>query len=151
LPVIAHAGLIRTATADDAPCLAELSGMLGYPVSSEAMRLRLERLLGEDGEIVLVAEQPPGTVVGWLHGSEQELLESGARCEILGLVVDEVHRRQGIGRALVAAVEAWALQRGLQQVAVRSNIARIESHGFYEHLGYIRTKTQHAYRKALGR
>lgn len=119
-------------------------------MSSEAMRLRLERLLSEDGEIVLVAEQPAGTVLGWLHGSEQELLESGTRCEILGLVVDEVHRGQGTGRALIAAVEAWARQRGLQQVAVRSNIARIESHGFYEHLGYLRTKTQHAYRKALG-
>jgi GNAT superfamily N-acetyltransferase len=119
-------------------------------VSSEAMRLRLERLLNEEGEIVIVAEQRGGTVVGWLHGSEQELLESGTRCEILGLVVDEVHRRQGTARALVAAVEAWARQRGLQQVTVRSNIARIESHGFYEHLGYIRTKTQHAYRKALG-
>jgi GNAT superfamily N-acetyltransferase len=120
-------------------------------VSSEAMRLRLERLLSEDGEIVIVAEQPAGTVVGWLHGSEQELLESGTRCEILGLVVDELHRRQGTGRALVAAVEAWARQRGLHQIAVRSNIARLESHGFYQHLGYIRTKTQHAYRKALDR
>ncbi len=151
MPIAAQAGTIRTATPDDAGSLAELSGTLGYPVSSEAMRLRLERLLNEETEIVIVAEQPAGTVVGWLHGSEQELLESGTRCEILGLVVDEVHRRQGTGRALVAAVEAWARQRGLQQVAVRSNIARTESHGFYEHLGYIRTKTQHAYRKSLDR
>jgi len=151
LPIAARVGIIRTATPDDADRLAELSGTLGYPVSSKAMRLRLERLLNEASEIIIVAEQPAGRVVGWLHGSEQELLESGTRCEILGLVVDEMHRRQGTGRALVAAVEAWASQRGLQQVAVRSNIARIESHGFYEHLGYIRTKTQHAYRKALDR
>jgi GNAT superfamily N-acetyltransferase len=150
VPIAAPAGIVRTATPDDAARLAELSGTLGYPVSTEAMRLRIERLLNEDGEIVLVAEQPAGRVVGWLHGSEQELLESGTRCEILGLVVDEVHRHQGTGRALVAAVEAWSRQRGLQQIAVRSNIARIESHGFYEHLGYIRTKSQHAYRKALG-
>jgi hypothetical protein len=34
-------------------------------------------------------------------------------------------------------------------MAVRSNVARAESHPFYERLGYVRTKTQHAYRKRL--
>jgi GNAT superfamily N-acetyltransferase len=65
-------------------------------------------------------------------------------------VVDARERGRGVGRRLVAAVEEWARARGLEQIAVRSNVTREESHPFYEHLGYTRVKTQHAYRKRLG-
>jgi hypothetical protein len=34
-------------------------------------------------------------------------------------------------------------------MTVRSNVVRAESHPFYERLGYVRSKTQHAYRKHL--
>jgi hypothetical protein len=34
-------------------------------------------------------------------------------------------------------------------IVVRSNVLRPESHGFYESLGYIRTKSQHVYSKCL--
>ncbi len=129
--------------------MAELSGTLGYPATSVVVAERLERLLSSPDEAVLVAELPSGHVVGWIHGSAQELLESGRRCEILGLVVDTDHRAKGVGRQLVFAVEQWAMGRGLEQVAVRSNVLRADSHPFYESLGYTRAKTQHAYRKQL--
>lgn len=140
---------IRRATLDDAARVAELSDVLGYPVAGADLADRLGRLLARAGEVVLVAETAPGRVVGWVHGAEQELLESGRRCEILGLVVDESQRARGVGRRLVQAVEAWAAARGLDRMAVRSNVARAESHPFYERLGYVRAKTQHAYRKRL--
>jgi len=44
---------------------------------------------------------------------------------------------------------ALATGQGLGDIAVRSNVARIESHPFYDRLGYRRVKTQHAYRKRL--
>lgn len=139
---------VRAASASDAVRLAELSGQLGYPVAAETVASRLARLLAREDNAVLVAEIPPdGRVVGWVHGADQDLLESDRRCEILGLVVDEQCRGRGIGRRLVGAVEAWAAARGLEQIAVRSNVARAGSHPFYERLGYVRTKTQHAYRK----
>jgi GNAT superfamily N-acetyltransferase len=141
--------VIREATRGDAARLVALSGELGYPVTVEALAERLGRLLGRDEELVLVAEVSPRHVVGWLHAAEQELLESGRRCEILGLVVDGTHRGRGMGRRLVQAAEAWASMRGLDQMAVRSNVTRAESHPFYERLGYVRAKTQHAYRKRL--
>jgi GNAT superfamily N-acetyltransferase len=140
--------VIRPATESDAAHLASLSGELGYPATAQLMRERLVRVLSHSGELVLLAEQS-GAVVGWIHGSEQELLESGSRCEILGLVVTAEHRGTGIGRELVAALERWASGRGLEQISVRSNVLRTESHPFYERLGYVRAKTQHAYRKAL--
>jgi GNAT superfamily N-acetyltransferase len=140
--------VVRRATPADAARLAELSEILGYPVASSSLASRLERLLARTEDAVFVAEAESG-VVGWIHGAEQELLESSRRCEILGLVVDGAYRSQGVGRALVTAVEQWAATRELEQVAVRSNVARTDSHPFYQRLGYVRTKTQHAYRKTL--
>jgi len=143
--------IVRRAAIADAGRLASLSAELGYPVPAGALADRLGYLLERDGEIVLVAELVPGEVVGWVHGSEQLLLESGRRCELLGLIVDARHRGRGVGRRLVAAVEDWAAARGLDQIAVRSNVARTESHPFYERLGYARVKTQHSYRKSLAK
>jgi GNAT superfamily N-acetyltransferase len=140
--------IIRPATIGDADRVAELSGTLGYPVTGETMAERLGRVLHLETHTVLVAEIS-GEIVGWTHGAEQELLELGFRCEILGLVVAEGQRGRGTGRRLVEAVEQWARDRGLEQIFVRSNIIRPESHPFYERIGYERYKTQHAYRKRL--
>lgn len=141
--------IVRRATPADAPRIAELSGVLGYPADAEAIVARLDRLLAREQELVLVAVPSGHAPVGWIHAAEQELLESGRRCEIVGLVVDSAHRGQGVGRRLVAEVEAWAAGRGLGIIGVRSNVARAESHPFYEQLGYVRTKTSHVYRKQL--
>jgi GNAT superfamily N-acetyltransferase len=140
---------IRAAVLEDSARIAELSAVLGYPVSSSTLVERLRRLLPRSEESILVAELASSSIVGWVHGSEQELLESGRRCEILGLVVDPLHRGKGIARKLVSHLEEWASSRGLDQIAVRSNVLRVESHPFYERLGYARSKTQHAYFKQL--
>jgi GNAT superfamily N-acetyltransferase len=134
----------------DAAAIASLSAELGYPVEPADILTRLDALVGATDQVVLVATAPDQTVVGWIHGAEHLLLEAGSRCEILGLVVSSGHRRGGIGRRLLAAVEAWAHCRGLPEVSVRSNVLRETSHPFYEKHGYRRVKTQHAYRKAIG-
>ncbi|HSV63401.1 MAG TPA: GNAT family N-acetyltransferase [Chthoniobacterales bacterium] len=130
--------------------MAELSGMLGYPAKIEAIEARLKRMIEHDEHVVFVAEKAPDeVVVGWIHAAEQEILEAGCLCEIKGLVVAEGERGRGAGRHLIEAVERWALARGLDEVSVRSNVVRVESHLFYERMGYARFKTQHAYRKRL--
>ena len=140
---------IRWAIHGDAVRIAELSGVLGYPISVELASARLQRVLAHRANAVFVAELASAGVVGWIHGAEQLLLESGHHCEILGLVVAANQRRYGIGRRLLAELERWAGERGLEQVSVRSNVVRAESHPFYERLRYIRAKTQHVYRKQI--
>jgi GNAT superfamily N-acetyltransferase len=140
--------LVRRAQLADASRMAELSGTLGYPVSAEAMARRLTRVLELETHSVFVA-QANGEVVGWSHGVEQEMLELEHRCEIWGLVVAENERGRGVGRRLIEAIEKWARDRGLEDMSVRSNVVRPESHPFYERMGYERYKTQHAYRKHL--
>jgi GNAT superfamily N-acetyltransferase len=140
--------IIRKAQLADANGIAELSGTLGYPVSGQTMEQRLTRVLKLETHSVFVAERN-GEVVGWTHGAEQETLELGCRGEIWGLVVAENERGRGVGRRLIEAVEKWARDRGLENMSVRSNVVRPESHPFYERIGYTRYKTQHAYRKQL--
>ncbi len=140
---------IRTARADEAAPIAQLAGQLGYPVAPEAIRERLTRLLVDPVHCVLVAAEPDGTLLGWIHAAESCPLEYGPRAEILGLVVDDTARRRGIGRQLVDAVEAWAAGRRLPELAVRSNARRSESHPFYARLGFTRLKTQHVYRRPI--
>jgi len=141
---------IRRADPRDAAGIAPLSGVLGYPVEAATIAQRLRRLLLRPEDVVLVAEDERGHIVGWLHGAEQELLECGRRCEILGLVVAAGYRGRGAGRRLAEAAERWAAERGLEEMSVRSNVVRPDAHPFYERLGYARTKTQHAYRKPVG-
>lgn len=142
---------VRDALITDAEAIAVLSGQLGYPAETAELRARLETLLGRSSHhAVFVATDEGGRVIGWVHIGRRDVLENAACAEILGLVVDTTLRGAGIGRALVAGAEAWARARGLGEVVVRSNIARLESHPFYERLGYRRTKTQHVYRRALG-
>lgn len=146
---VTPSGTVREARLEDAQSLAALSGALGYPVPADTIARRLARLLRSSHDTVLVAESDPGEVLGWIHGSEQALLEAERRCEILGLIVEGEHRQLGIGRRLVTDVERWASARGLRTMSVRSNVARPDAHPFYERLGYKRIKTQHAYRKRL--
>jgi GNAT superfamily N-acetyltransferase len=148
--VNAAALTIRPVAVEDAAAVAELSGQLGYPVSASAVAARLARLVGREDQVLLAAVDDQGHVAGWIHGAEQDLVETERRCEILGLVVDQHKRRGGVGRRLVAEVEAWAAERGLTQMSVRSNVARVESHPFYEGQGYRRVKTQQVYRKRIG-
>ena len=129
--------------------LAELNGELGYSADPGAIQTRLERVLSRADHVVFVAENQPAKVLGWIEGEEREILAVGRICEVIGLVVGEAHRRAGIAGRLLKAVEEWAAGRGLEQVSLRSNVARPESHQFYEKVGYERYKTQHAYRKRL--
>jgi GNAT superfamily N-acetyltransferase len=145
-----HHRPIRSPWPADVPAIATLSAELGYPVAQEVLNARLAEIVDREDQRVFVACDPGGRVVGWVHAAEHLMLEVERRCEILGLVVSSHYRRQGVGQRLVDVVEDWARHRGLPEISVRSNIVRDSSHPFYEKLGYVRVKTQHAYRKPLG-
>jgi ribosomal protein S18 acetylase RimI-like enzyme len=60
-----------------------------------------------------------------------------------------VARRRGVGRRLVDGAEAWARERGLSSMRLRSRVTRVEAHAFYRRLGYEPVKQQLQFRKAL--
>ena len=140
---------VRQARQQDCAEIARLAKQLGYPASDDAMRTRLRRLLASSNDTVFVAESDAGGLLGWIHGTLTQFLESDFRVEIAGLVVDEQFHRRGVGRALVKQVEHWALEHGAEQSSVRCRTTRPEAHQFYESLGYSQTKTQIVFRKSL--
>lgn len=54
------------------------------------------------------------------------------------LVVDEPHRGEGHGRALVRHIEKWAAEEECTRVALASPLAKEATHDFYDTLGYGR-------------
>ena len=140
---------IRTASMEDAAPLAELSTQLGYPTPVRHSAARLESILRSREHRVLVACTPGTGVVGWAHVYLALRIESDPFAEIGGFVVDEHHRRRGIGRALLAAAETWVRARGVSRLRVRSRSTRGAAHAFYERLGFSRTKEQYVFDKDL--
>lgn len=140
---------VRAATAEDAKAIARLVEELGYSADEQMVRERLSRLAGRSDHLVAVAQSASGEICGWLQAHSSEVLESGFRVEIVGLVTAKQMRRRGIGRLLAECAESWAVHMGAQAIVVRSNVKRVESHPFYAALGYEQTKTQSVYRKRI--
>jgi acetyltransferase len=92
--------------------------------------------LAEPSRIVLVAELD-GEAVGMAH-----LVPSGAanaphRAEVQRVAVAERVRGQGVGRALMAAVEQTALDAGLSLLWLTTHEAS-DACAFYEAVGYTK-------------
>ena len=140
---------IRPMVEADAERAAELTTQLGYPVDAQALRARLAELLTSDADAVLVATDADDTAIAWVHVARLFLLEASGLACIHGLVVDERHRSDGIGAALVAAAERWARDRGATAILVRSRSTRERAHRFYERIGYVEVKRSHVFEKPL--
>jgi GNAT superfamily N-acetyltransferase len=139
---------VRIARVSDAGDIARLTRQLGYDLEAPAAAERLSRLLARADHEFFVADVD-GHVAGWLHATILEYVESGPFVVIGGLVVDEQHRRKGVGRLLMAQAEAWARQQGCAIVRLWSSAARAAAHRFYEELGYTNIKTQYSFIKSL--
>lgn len=55
---------------------------------------------------------------------------------ITSLVVDEAHRRERIGIALIGVAEQWFRTKGCIKFEVTSGNKRLDAHHFYEKNGY---------------
>ena len=140
---------IRKATLSDKDSIAELVGQLGYPSSPEEVQVRLDTIHADDDQVVYVAETEGGDIVGWVHVFGAYRLLAEPFVEIGGLIVAEGQRGSGVGKALLAAAEAWAQDHGFNSIRVRSNVIREGAPRFYERLGYHRVKQQNVFYKAL--
>lgn len=140
---------IRQARKEDSAAMAQLSGQLGYPATTQVIAARLEDALRDNSSIVVVAETPTGEIAGFAQFVTQRLIVSDPRVEVGALVVDESSHGRGVGRLLLSHGEHWARDRGCNIVNVRSNVIRAAAHAFYEHVGYRHYKTQRAFRKDL--
>jgi GNAT superfamily N-acetyltransferase len=140
---------IRIMLESDADAVHRLAVQLGYPTTAAATLARVRAVLASDVADAFVAEDSDGRVLGWAHVFAAPFLESGPNAELGGLVVDESARGRGIGTALVARAEAWARERGIRKLCLRSNVVRTEAHAFYQKLGFAIQKSQFKFHKEV--
>ncbi|UCC68795.1 MAG: GNAT family N-acetyltransferase [Armatimonadota bacterium] len=132
--------LIRPAEARDVPALAELMGELGYPITVEDMRDRLDFAASSGDDELFVAESD-GRAVGLIGIQVSDFVHRVARYgRITALVVAAGYRRRGVAAALLKHTEAFLAARGIADVRVDAGSHRKEeAHRFYQAQGYAAT------------
>ena len=131
---------IRQSHLQDADRIRILSEQLGYNSTLKQIEQRLKKIQTNAAHILYVATVINDYVVAWGHASVTDLLMLPNQVILWGLVVDENHRNQGIGKALIQSIEQWANQLGCAGIMLYSNIKRLETHLFYEKNGYTNIK-----------
>lgn len=143
---------IRPARLEDAAALQKLaSHELGYDYPLEACQKRLEALLADDQQILLVACSQDATkqVLGIVHASYYYSFYGDPAYNVMALAVDQTYHHQGIGRLLMQALESQAMSKGVHHIRLNSASHRTGAHAFYQSIGYDCYKTQKAFSKDL--
>lgn len=142
---------LREAEESDSSELVALCEQLGYHTDYAGLKVRLTAILSDTTQKIFIAENAESQILGWMHVFIATRLEVERFAEIGGIVVDECHRGERIGKTLMKSAEDWAVRNGVGVMRLRSNMLRTKAHQFYINLGYFREKQQQVFTKLLGR
>lgn len=108
--------------------------------------------LARPDAVTVVAEREAGGLCGFAEAGERAYAD-GCLTSPVGYLegwwVDADARRQGVGSALVHAVEAWARARGYHELGSDTAIDNHASQRGHERLGFEEAERLVAYRKVL--
>jgi GNAT superfamily N-acetyltransferase len=130
--------LIRPARADEIGALVGCYEWLFAPPGSQPpmwdpdkAAARLADAIGSERAEVLVADD--AGVVGFCTVYDDiDSVRFGRRAWVEDLAVDDGHRSQGVGKALLDAAKDWARERGTSHLELDSSELRADAHRFYE-------------------
>ena len=139
--------LIREAQIRDAQAICRLNrDIMGYDYPEEETKKKLYASLQSERDKIYVAAIGD-VVVGYIHANDYDVLYFPTMKNIMGIAVDTAYRRRGIGKALLAAIEAWAVETGATGIRLVSGAERKEAHVFYRNCGFIGEKQQINFKK----
>ncbi len=146
---------VRTANATDIADWAALRAELWPSQALRAHQIEVIAALASVGgrAVALVAEEDPGGATGFVEASLRYEYVNGCETSpvafVEGLYVRPNHRAAGIGRALLAAVETWARERGCSELASDALLENGASHAFHAAVGFHETERVVFFRKLL--
>ncbi len=114
---------------------------LGYEYDLDKQRNNLKAVLNDKTQVVFVADIG-NKVVGYIHLTSYDVIYTDTYKNCLGLAVDNVYKRMGIGSELLKQGEIWAKENGAVGIRLCSGIERENAHKFYLSQGYIENKLQ---------
>ena len=133
---------IRSAILEDWEGISRLLTQLEYPGTAGFIRSKLERLLNDPAEMLLVWAEPAApaessTILGFLslHFIPQIALQ-GDFARISYFAVDNEARSHGIGRQLEETATRLATERGCVLMEVHCHTRRTRAHEFYARQGW---------------
>ncbi|WP_337875931.1 GNAT family N-acetyltransferase [Elioraea sp.] len=136
---------VRKGRAEDTQALTTLLAQL-FAIEADfaidpAVQARGLRLLGTRPDAVILVAEAEGRVVGMCTVQlTASTARGGLSAGIEDVVVDQVWRGRGVGRALLAAAEAWARGRGAVRLALLADETNLPALDFYDRLGFTRTR-----------
>ena len=125
--------------------LAELS----YDIPLDELTRRFENVIDREDHAVFIAKDTSGNARGLIHVYERAALEKPVEAYIQSLVVTQTVRRSGVGKMLNEAAEVWAKDRGLQSIALHTQMQRADAVSFYSKEGYAEITQSRMLRKNL--
>lgn len=115
----------------------------------------IAQLLADAGETInLIAREDDGTALGFAEAALRRDYVNGCKTSpvafLEGIFVTPEARRQGVARALVAAIEAWAREQGCTEFASDAAPENFASLDMHRALGFAETQRVVFFRKVLG-
>src|SRR5687768_16020926 len=139
--------IVRPATEGDFAAWAAMRRRL-WPDADPA---ELERELpGAPGTLGLVAEEE-GRLIGFAEAAVRDYAEgaAGPAAYLEGIWVEPECRRRGVARALLAAVERWALAQGLGHLGSDALLDNEVSHRWHAAAGFAEVERLVVFGKPL--
>ena len=139
--------IVRKARVEDAEAIGKINQKVLDWHAVVDLEKTLKRLLANEAHFILVAAAED-SILGYIHACEHDTLYSNGMKNIVSLIVDPSHRRQGVGTALLRAVEKWAaVGVGIPRIRMTLEEDREDAHAFYCANGYVGVKREINFKK----
>jgi aminoglycoside 6'-N-acetyltransferase I len=147
--------VIRRAAHQDLDLWLDLRHALWPHHPKEELRPGMSAMLDDPDGLVLLAWAADGNLLGMAEAAVRTDYVNGCDTSPVGFleaiyVVPEA-RRQGIARALVESVAAWAHERGLSELASDAALDNLVSHRMHAALGFEETQRVVFFRRPISR
>jgi aminoglycoside 6'-N-acetyltransferase I len=143
---------VRRLEHEDAPEHLRMRQALWPDADPIELAAEIAEFLTDPDQVVFVAPRAEGGLYGFVEAGVRPFangVDEQPCAFVEGWWVDADARRAGIGRALIAAVESWARERGFSELGSDAELDNLISHRAHEALGFEERERVVYFRKRL--